>query len=139
MTFASKRGVWVYLLDGIIIFGTIISWSNARSAGNNGYVGLLVALLVLGFLNWIIFGTYYTVTDTKLLIRCGPFFWDIKLENIRSVSKSISLWSSAALSLDRLKVKYNKNSTVYISPADRDQFCRVLKEKCPDIQIYLKN
>ncbi len=87
---------------------------------------------------WIWFGTGYTVTDTELKVRCGPFKETIPLEKISEVKKTWNLWSSAALSFDRLAIKHLYDTT-YISPAEEEEFLRLLGERCPHASISVAN
>jgi hypothetical protein len=137
MTFNSKRDLWVYLIDVFMIVVIAMEYQAGLSSGNTESAGILTAVIILGLLNWIIFGTNYTITDTKLVVRCGPMRFNIILDKIKSVTRVYNILSSAAMSFDRLKVKYNSYSTIYISPEDKIEFCRVLKEKCPGIEVDL--
>jgi hypothetical protein len=39
------------------------------------------------------------------------------------------------LSLDRLEIKYGKFGTVLISPEDKEDFVRAIKERNPGVEI----
>ncbi|WP_312050499.1 PH domain-containing protein [Acinetobacter courvalinii] len=78
---------------------------------------------------WPILNTRYIVTEQHLVIRSMLFKWQINRSNITKVSESHNLISSPALSLDRLRIDYQKNgvaSHILISPKDKDVFCQAL-------------
>lgn len=63
----------------------------------------------------------YTLLDDTLSIRCGLAFYQLSLADIAHVSKSTTLLSGAALSLQRVEIKTGKRRYI-VSPRDRDQF-----------------
>jgi hypothetical protein len=87
-------------------------------------VGLMV--LVLALLLWFFMRTYYVVGNGELKIVCGPFAWRISLVDIVAVEPSRALWSSPALSMDRLKISYGHGKSVLVSPADRRGFLKAI-------------
>ena len=78
---------------------------------------------------WILSSTNYTVTDRTLLIRSGPFQWEILLREIVSVTKSNSPASSPALSLDRLRIDRSGGAPILISPENRRRFLEDLRSR----------
>lgn len=98
---------------------------------DGGYwpVAIVAALYLL--LAWIWFGTGYTITATELIIQSGPLRWRIKLDDIEHVKATRNWYSSAALSLDRLEIKYARLGAVYVSPKDREAFLALMRERCP--------
>jgi hypothetical protein len=94
------------------------------------YVGLSAATLIIlpilalavGLPWWILSTTTYTLTDRELLVRSGPFHWNISLRQITSVKPTRSPLSSPALSLDRLRIERDDGSAIMISPERRRQF-----------------
>lgn len=80
------------------------------------------------------FGTVYTIAETSLEIKYGPFLEKIPLCEIQRVKRTRTLWSSAALSFDRLEIKYGY-STVFISPLDTHKFINELKQRCPETEF----
>ncbi len=88
--------------------------------------------LMAAFMAWILFSTRYTITARDLLVRSAFFRWRIPLEQITEVRPSHNPLSSPALSLDRLRVNYerpNRRTTfILISPKAKDQFLNELAE-----------
>lgn len=85
------------------------------------YAGFIL-LLGAGFPLWLLVSTRYTLTDDVLKIRCGPFGWQIALQDIRNVTPTRNPLSSPALSLDRLQIDYGRGKTIMISPKDSGEF-----------------
>ena len=78
---------------------------------------------------WILATTEYTVTDHTLVIRSGPFHWDVPLREIVSVTKTNSPASSPALSLDRLRIDRSGGAPIMISPENRKRFLEDLRSR----------
>jgi hypothetical protein len=76
---------------------------------------------------WLIRSTYYTIESEYLLVRCGPFKYNIRLAEISSISPSSSFLSSPALSLDRLRIDYGQGKSLMISPYDKEQFLKDIR------------
>lgn len=130
MYFPSKKDLWLNLLIWLTLLIPLIlvlidfEWS-----------GLLIVSAVLMFWSWLWFYTGYTITDSELRIKSGPFRWKIPLEAIRKVRRTRNPLSSPALSLDRLKIEDSKGGFVLISPDNMDSFLDVLSERCPQADI----
>ncbi len=77
----------------------------------------------------LIFPCKYTLHEDHLHVKCG---WStneyIRYQDIIHIEESASLWSSPALSLQRLAIKTRKGETI-ISPKDRDRFLLLINEK----------
>ncbi len=86
---------------------------------------LLLGVAMAGFMLWILYGTFYRLTATHLLVRSGPFRYAIPLAEIRSVAPTRSPLSGPACSLDRLQVDAGGTS-ILISPAAKQEFLRDL-------------
>ncbi|MCM3878882.1 MAG: PH domain-containing protein [Vicinamibacterales bacterium] len=98
-----------------------------RSGDFPAWISILGALPIAAAL-WIFASTYYLVSDTELLVRSGPVNRRIPLTEISNVTPTRNPLSSPALSLDRLEIAYG-NSSVLISPKDKDGFLRALTER----------
>ena len=82
----------------------------------------VVVVLGAGLPLWTLFGTRYELTPGRLRIRCGPFRWNVSLNEICAVTPTRNPLSSPALSLDRLRIDYGRGSSVMISPRDQARF-----------------
>lgn len=138
MKFTSKRDVWLGLiLFGSIGYGTFLSISafisNESSIGESIFA-IFLNLVIILFICWLWFSTYYVLDDKELVIRCGPINRRIPYREITSAHKTWNPLSSPALSLKRINIKYQFGMAL-ISPKDRDKFLRLLKERCPHADI----
>ncbi|MBD5369186.1 MAG: PH domain-containing protein [Bacteroides sp.] len=95
------------------------------------------ALLLSAWVYYDIFtGTRYTIDGDILHIKCGVFINDrIKISNIRSIARSRSCLSSAALSTDRIMLRVVRRDKILISPRHRAEFIRILLKINPDIEV----
>ena len=53
---------------------------------------------------WMLYGTYYELTEESLIAQCGPFGSTIPLSRIQAVKATRNPLASRALSLDRLHI-----------------------------------
>jgi len=96
---------------------------------------LLIFVPINLFIAWIWFGTGYTITDMYLKIQSGPFRFNILLQKIKRIKKTRNPLSSPALSLNRIEIKYNKYSSIMISPENTDKFIEEIISKNPHVKI----
>lgn len=122
--YPSKIDRWLSILFTFSAAASVAACVAALSTGEPAAWLLVVFILLVavGLPWWLIHATAYTVTDATLLIRSGPFRWCIALLDIHSIEATTNPLSSPALSLDRLRIDYGKNSSIMISPEDRAGF-----------------
>ena len=131
MTFASKRDVWLSVV--IVVTDIVMLWALAmlftqasRSGGLSIYPAVAIVFLVFGLVTWVFAGTRYVIEGNSLVIRSGPFRWQIPIGEIDSVSPTNDPSSSPALSLDRLSIKYRRGE-ILVSPRDKAAFVQALR------------
>jgi hypothetical protein len=130
MHFPSKHDFWLGLLIwGIIILATIPSLVQPSK------VGMGVMILAILFVGWIWFGTGYEILEKELKIYSGPFRQTISLQEIKEIKRTRNPSSSPACSLDRMEVKFGQSKRIIISPADKENFIKVIVKKSPQIQL----
>lgn len=78
---------------------------------------------------WLMMSTSYTLSDTTLFIKSGPFKWTVPVEDISRVTPTSDPLSSPALSLDRLRIEYGPNKSVMISPKLKNEFLQDLEKR----------
>ncbi|RZS93984.1 PH domain-containing protein [Aquimarina brevivitae] len=94
--------------------------------------------LVFAFVLYLFFGTYYTIEDKQLKIKCGFFSYNpIAIEEIQEVARTTSLLASPAPSFDRIKIKYGSRNEIILSPKDAHNFVEELILRNPRIQNKL--
>ena len=124
--FQSKRDGWPagvlagaglgLALGGVAAANTAETW-DLRALGS---VLLIGAVLVL----WVLAGTYYLVTESDLVVRCGPLRWRIPLASIETIVPTREAAGGPALSLDRFRVacRAPAPAAILVSPAEREEF-----------------
>lgn len=99
----------------------------------------LTAILLIGFAP-VYFCTYYEITRNELRIYCGIFGKSIEYRNIVSMTDAESVCPSFALSHQRIMIRYMENEkikSVYVSPANREQFRDVVNaEISKSTEVY---
>ncbi len=123
MVFRSKVDVWVVLVLFVALLAPWVVEGESIRRGDwvAAVIPLAVSLLVVG----LVVPTRYRVTDRDILVRCGPFRWSIPVASVVKIEPTRTVWSSPALSLDRLRIDYRVGravSTLMVSPADKDGF-----------------
>jgi Bacterial PH domain len=125
MIFRSKVDLWLIVVIAIsvtlnvnLIVGIFQSQSSWFAALICLCFGIALPISLLTF-------TRYEVDGDCLLVRSGPFRWKILLSSVRKIEATKSSASGPALSLDRLRVDYEKSGTlksILISPLDQEGF-----------------
>ena len=130
MYFPSKRDVGLGLLIwGIVVLATIPAILQKAT------VPLVIMVLIILFAGWIWFGTGYEMMENALKVYCGPFRQTIPYREIKEIKKTRSFSSSAACSLDRMEIQYGESHRILISPADKENFVKMLIRKSPHIHL----
>ncbi|HKM35950.1 MAG TPA: PH domain-containing protein [Lachnospiraceae bacterium] len=112
----------------VLIWGTvlIILVSIMIVPKNEKTIGYTVSVMVIFFILWIYFGTYYEIRDDYLYCRSGPFVEKIVYDKIKAVKLSQNMLSSMALSTKRIEIRQHDKGyitgTTYISPVNREEF-----------------
>lgn len=98
------------------------------------------ALLVVGLLFWLYFGTEYELTPKEFRYKSGPLRGAIALERITEIIQGKSLWSGLkpATARNGLIIKYDQHEEVYISPETNEAFIEKILEWNPTIKITVK-
>ena len=139
--YPSKRDTWlVFLIWSVVCLLTLQTLIHPLLRPPASFVFVIargaLGLAAIGFLLWMFFATFYTFRDDNLLVRGGPFKWEIPLEAIEKVTPTRNPLSSPAWSLDRLEVRRKGAFTgILISPRDKQEFLRDLVERCPHLKL----
>jgi fatty acid desaturase len=128
--FRSKVDLWLLVL---LIAAALVSGAATLAvlwAGGGGAVAVVPLVLVGAALPlWLLVSPHYTLSQSELLIRSGPFRWRVSLRDVRSIRPTRNPLSSPALSLDRLRLEYGRGKWIMISPADKEAFVRALEAR----------
>jgi uncharacterized membrane protein YdbT with pleckstrin-like domain len=127
-TFRSKVDTWLVLVLGASVFIVMFTVVAATRSGEMSWAaGFAAVLVAAGLPLWIFSTTRYELSRESLIVRSGPFRWNIPVADITTVTPTRNPLSSPALSLDRLRIEYGQGRVVMISPSDRHSFVRALE------------
>lgn len=103
------------------------------------WLGVIIILLVIGFVLYLFKTTYYIIDNNELIVRAG-FVTNktIKIESIRKISDSNNILGSPANSLDRIEISFNKYDNILISPKEKSLFIEHLNSINPNIEVKTK-
>ena len=130
MKYRSKVDWWVHLALLPLFPATVwVIWLyfTEDSSATMLWAGVAPMILTLVLIVWIYASTYYRFDDDMLYIRCGPFRVKVAYGEITGVRQTRSPWSSMALSLDRIEIKYGSGKVVMISPKQKQDFLEQLE------------
>jgi len=133
--FPSKRDAWlvvVLLLAAIFLASASLVLAFARPSPTWLAISVSALLLVAAvFVVWVLSATSYRISDTRLVIRCGPLRRRLDLDEVDEITPSRNLLAGPALSLDRLRVRYRGSTTgLLVSPLDRAKFIDCCASHC---------
>lgn len=146
MTFSSKRdGTFIRLI--IVAIGIIalaILWPVVfelffTESPDIKAISVIIVLFVLvtAFIVWISFDIEYTFKEDYLFVRGGLLRSKIPYEDIMKVNPTSNILFGYRIlsSKDALEIQYKKAllGSVIISPAEQDDFLKVLLQKAPQI------
>lgn len=124
--YRSKVNFWGYFYLGFFVGLSVYFWSESNLMGEIIFTIFTVAYL------WIFLNTKYVIGTENLSVL--PFGPHIPLSQITRIEPAHNyFFSSPALSLKRLMIKFDKGS-VFVSPVRGDAFIDELKQRC----IHLK-
>ena len=129
--YPSKIDAWL----GVVLIGACIAVGLAffvavKSGRPQMIIATLPAVVIgAGLPIWLMLSTRYTLNDTRLLVKSGPFSWEVPIKSITSVTETSNPLSSPALSLDRLRIEYSQGKAVMISPKQKREFLQDLEAR----------
>lgn len=101
-------------------------------------VGYPISIIAVIFLVWVYFGTNYELREDYLYCKCGPLRQKISYDSIKSLRFTINIFSSMALSLNRIEIKQSGKGfiagTTFISPKELEAFYHELKKRCNNLE-----
>jgi hypothetical protein len=127
--FRSRVDGWLAVLLVLAMAITLTTSLAALAAGGPAWPAGFGLLLGFGLPAWIVLSTRYTLDDTTLHVRSGPFSWRIPLAEVTGTAQTSNPLSSPALSLRRLRIDYGAGRSLMISPRDEDDFVRELETR----------
>ena len=133
-TFSSAVDAWLAVLLGLVaalvpvLVGAALLADDAATAAGLAGSALFIAAILVG----LVWPVHYTCAAEHLIVRSGLVLYQVPYREIRSVAPSRALWSSPALSLDRLRIDYGTR-WLLISPRDRRAFLTELRLRAPHL------
>lgn len=128
--FKSKIDWWFGLVLVYPIFVSI------KSMLEGEWIGLLGLGVVVGLILVFSKTTRYIINENQLIVKSTWIVNErIDISKITKIEKSNSVLSSPALSLDRLRIRYNKYDEILISPKEKKEFTDELLKINPNIEI----
>jgi len=130
--FKSKIDWWFGLLLVYPIFMSV------KSMLLGEWVGLLGLSIVVVLILFFSKTTRYIIIDNQLIVMSTWVVYErIDIFKITKIEKTNSILSSPALSLDRIRIRYNKYDEVLISPKVKKEFVDELLKVNPTIEIIV--
>ena len=118
----------------LVACGVVLQRAAARGQPPSG-VTLATLVLSVGLVAWIFTTTSYRFVDHDLLVQSGPMRVRVPVAQIRRVTRTRSVLSAPALSLQRLEIEYDTHRFVVISPKDEAGFLAALKVNAPSAEL----
>lgn len=127
MRFNSKIDIWLGVLI-VAVAAMVLKAAWLIASQPYGFIEAIV-LSVMGAILpvWILLSTGYDVVNESLWIHSGPFKWRIYTSSISKIEFSKSWASSPALSVDRIRIDYDRGRWIMVSPKDKTKFLRAIK------------
>lgn len=129
--FRSKVDWWYYLLLIIVSIGCVAAFLQPN-------IWLIIGMVAITMLTIHVFlNTWYKITaDGVLIIHCS-FFPEkkIAIADIQALEASMMPVFSYSLSLDRLTIWSGDHPWMMVSPKNKNEFVKLLREINPEIVI----
>jgi hypothetical protein len=135
MKFKSKKDILFFIVIWGSIIGTFLVEMTNRENNIPEFLFKVAAGSIIFLLIWMWFGTTYTIGNSELTIKYGPFRWKIAIEEIQKIRKVKNPFTAPSLSVDRLEISYGKYEVIQVSPENQDIFIKCLLEENLDIKI----
>jgi Bacterial PH domain len=128
MTYGSKIDTWLLAVSiaAVSIYLFLIFFALTAAPVEQRWLILVSTIVGITIPLWFLLSTTYTLEPGRLVIRSGPFKWTHNPADIKQIVPTRNPLSSPTLSLDRLRIEFNDNRSVMISPADKEDFLREL-------------
>ena len=134
----SKLNKWVYAI--LIIFLIVLTIPALLEDSYEPLIAISsIDLVLFLFLFWTYRTTNYTINDTILHWKSGPFHGKIVINSITKINHHngiiVPTFWKPALSHIGLIITYNKFDDIYISPENSTEFIAQLLKTNPNITI----
>jgi len=131
--FKSKLDPWIAVVLVLVPLAQFVALLQAISSGErDGLIaGLFGLAFVAGIYLLVVVPVRYGIASDALLVHFGVVRQRIQFDSIREIRPTRALWSSAALSIDRLAIRTGRGplGLTLISPVRRDEFIGLLSSR----------
>ena len=130
--FKSKVGWWYHLALFILIACTVLTFVKGQSV-----IAMIVLLLMCMLTIHMLLTTWYKITASgELIAHCSIFPEKrIPIKEITAIEATVMPVSSYALSLDRIIIYKGEAQWLLISPVNKKEFVRLLRQFNPEIEV----
>ena len=134
MKFDSKKDLlFTLIFCGVILFLLYLLIFKIFIVGNFAPIDYFIAILlaiVITYLIWSYFDTWYLIKDEKLIYKNGPIKGSIDIQSISKLTLGKTLWVGLkpATSRNGIVIHYHSYDEIYISPESNKQLADALKQ-----------
>lgn len=102
-------------------------------------IAVIILMVAYAFIVHIFLTTKYTVQNHTLIVSCSFLYKKvIDVNSIQKIIETNNPLSSAATSIDRLEIKFNKTQSILISPKLKKEFIENMVAINPTIEVQWK-
>ena len=134
MKFNSKKDLlFTLLIGGVVLFLLYLLIFKILIVGNFTSIDYFITSLltiVIAYLIWSYFDTWYFIKDEKLTYKNGPIKGSTNIQSITKLTLGKTLWVGMikpATSRKGIIIHYNAYDELYISPQSNEALANVLK------------
>ena len=110
-------------LELVLPIGALFLWISSQMYTDKMWLGIIIMVLTSIFLAYLFLSIKYGIEASNLhIFGCFGSHLKIPITQIKKVSETYNPLSSAAASVDRLEILYNKYDSVLISPKNKKEF-----------------
>lgn len=133
MRFRSKVDA-LLVVPAVVGFGLPVLLIVGGLAEGRPLAGAVIPLLILAAVAPLLLISY-TLTEDELIVRSGWLRWRLPLARIRALKATRAMWSSPALSLDRIEIRTDRGLWLMVSPAEKAAFVTAIQARVPDVVL----
>lgn len=135
--FQSKVDTWLVILIIAVFIVPINSILNNHANVTTLAITIGLSISILFVVVSILYKTSYTVSGHLLIVKSGFLLREkYDIDKITNITRTRSLLSAPAPSLDRIAIHFEKKFTpLIISPKDQREFAKYLQSINPKIKI----
>ncbi len=131
--FATKRDglIMGLLVSAVLLCAYVFYDVQSKLSAEQTHIAWAVFAIIainLVLLIWCLVQTFYEIVGDELKIVCGPYRKKIDINTISRMERIHSAIKAPALSFDRIKIDYEGNKSIMISPDDKQGFIKTIEK-----------